>query len=339
MPATAPETRTGAPASAGGSLLGGYLTMLRIREFELAAIEGHSQKHVLGTLHPYIGQEAIATGMCAHLRRNDLLLSTHRGHGHCIAKGAPVGPMMSELFGRENGLCGGKGGSMHVADFDAGMLGANGVVGANIVLAAGAAHEIKRRRDDRVVVCFFGDGAMNRGPFLEGLNWARVFDLPVIFVCEDNRHSASTRTSTMTGGDGAGARARSIGLMTIEVDGNSLPDMLAAGAEAVSIARAGEGPVFVHARTFRLTGHTATDAAAWRDSEEVEERWSADPLPAARELLLSAGCDEDALAAEENRVRDEVQAAYDQALAAPYPRASRAFEDVQDVGDPRNGAF
>ncbi|MCA8869256.1 MAG: thiamine pyrophosphate-dependent dehydrogenase E1 component subunit alpha, partial [Rhodobacteraceae bacterium] len=171
-----------------------FLAMLqlmhRIRAFEEAAIAAQKDGLVLGAIHPSIGQEAVAAGICANLERKDLLLSTHRGHGHTLAKGADPLAMMRELFGRVGGTCGGKGGSMHIADFGVGMLGANGVVGANIPIATGAAHALKLQGSRQIVVCIFGDGAVNRGPFLEGLNWARIFNLSVLFVCEDNGFSA-----------------------------------------------------------------------------------------------------------------------------------------------------
>ena len=176
--------------------------MLRIRAFEEVAIRAADQKLVLGAIHPSVGQEAVAAGVCAPLRKDDLLLSTHRGHGHTLAKGADAQAMMRELFGREGGNCGGKGGSMHIADFDVGMLGANGVVGANINIAAGAAHAIKLRGGDQITVCIFGDGAVNRGPFLEGLNWAAAFKLPVLFVCEDNGYASTTKSSAEQAQDG-----------------------------------------------------------------------------------------------------------------------------------------
>ena len=173
-------------------------TMERIRAFEEQAEQAAVRDElVLGAIHLSIGQEAVAAGIVSRLRRDDLLLSTHRGHGHTLAKGAEPTAMMKELLGREGGCCGGKGGSMHIADFGVGMLGANGIVGANISIAAGAAHGIKLLGDDRIVACFFGDGAINRGPFLEGLNWAGVFDLPILFVCEDNQYSASTQTASV----------------------------------------------------------------------------------------------------------------------------------------------
>ncbi|HEX8664638.1 MAG TPA: thiamine pyrophosphate-dependent dehydrogenase E1 component subunit alpha, partial [Beijerinckiaceae bacterium] len=196
--------------------------MWRIRAFEELALEGLREKLVLGAIHPSIGQEGVAAGVCPNLLPDDVLLSTHRGHGHTLAKGADPLAMMRELFGRQGGNCGGKGGSMHIADFSVGMLGANGVVAANIVVAAGAAHAVKLRREAKIVCCIFGDGAINRGPFLEGLNWARVFDLPVLFVCEDNGFAATTRTRAMTAGEGPSARARSLGLIAEEIDGNDV---------------------------------------------------------------------------------------------------------------------
>jgi len=195
-----------------------YRTMWRIRALEQMALKGFDEKLVLGAIHPSIGQEAVAAGVIACLDRDDLLLSTHRGHGHTLAKGASSTAMMRELLGREGGNCGGKGGSMHIADFAIGMLGANGVVAANIVIAAGAAHAIKLKGESRLVVCFFGDGAINRGPFLEGLNWAAVFKLPVLFVCEDNGYAATTRTATMTAGGGPSVRARALGVAQAAFD-------------------------------------------------------------------------------------------------------------------------
>ena len=179
-----------------------YRNMCRVRAFEESALAALEDGLVPGPLHPSIGQEACASGVCANLERDDLLLSTHRGHGHTLVKGADPEAMMRELLGRAGGCCGGKGGSMHIADFSVGMLGANGVVGANIEIAAGAAHAVKLLGGTRIVTCIFGDGAVNRGPFLEGLNWARIFDLPVLFVCEDNTFAATTRTGAVTAGAG-----------------------------------------------------------------------------------------------------------------------------------------
>jgi acetoin:2,6-dichlorophenolindophenol oxidoreductase subunit alpha len=313
--------------------------MLRIRAFEEQALNGLDEKAVLGAIHPSIGQEAVAAGVCANLGRDDILLSTHRGHGHTLAKGADPLAMMRELLGRQGGNCGGKGGSMHIADFSVGMLGANGVVAANIVIAAGAAHAIKLKREPRIVCCIFGDGAINRGPFLEGLNWAAVFRLPVLFVCEDNGFAATTRTVAMTGGDGAAARARSIGIPAAEVDGNDVLGVESAVAELLGAVRGGEGPRFVCARTYRLTGHTGADAATYRPTAEVEARWKEDPIARLAAHLRLAGVTEADLAADAEAAQAEMRRAYDEAVATPYPAAADAFADVQDVGDPGTEAY
>ena len=313
--------------------------MWRIRAFEEQALKGLDDKLVLGAIHPSIGQEAVAAGVTAHLARSDILLSTHRGHGHTLGKGADSEAMMRELLGREGGNCGGKGGSMHIADFSVGMLGANGVVAANIVIAAGAAHAIKLKREPHLVCCIFGDGAINRGPFLEGLNWAAVFQLPVLFVCEDNGYAATTRTRTMTAGGGAGARARSFGIPAVEVDGNDVLAVDAAVADLTAAIRAGGGPRFLHARTYRLTGHTGSDPAAYRPADEVAARRQEEPIGRAAELLRDAGVAADALQADQADAVAEMAAAYRAACAAPFPPADQAFTDVQDAGDPRVEAF
>lgn len=313
--------------------------MLRIRAFEEQALRGLSEKVVLGAIHPSIGQEAVASGVCANLDRADILLSTHRGHGHTLAKGADPLAMMRELFGREGGNCGGKGGSMHIADFSVGMLGANGVVGANIVIAAGAAHAVKLNREKRIVCCIFGDGAINRGPFLEGLNWAKVFELPVLFVCEDNGFAATTRTQTMTAGTGPAARAESLGIPAVAVDGNDVQAVDSAMAELVAAVRSGGGPRFLWARTYRLTGHTGADPAAYRPSEEVEARWKDDPIARVAGLLHAAGIPEAEIAADGEAASAEMHSVYTAAVATPYPPAEQAYAEVQDVGDPRAGAF
>src|SRR6185503_11564525 len=216
--------------------------MARIRAFENAAEEAsrHSvsafgaaqvaDSKVRGPLHLSTGQEAVAAGVCINLAREDLLTSTHRGHGHTLAKGASMEKMMRELFGRAGGTNGGKGGSMHIADFSVGMLGANGVVAAGMPIACGAAHALKLQRKPDIVACFFGDGAINRGPFLESLNWAAVYRLPVLFVCEDNGYSATTSTAQLTAGEGVAARSEAIGVPALSVDGNDV--------EAVSEAAA-----------------------------------------------------------------------------------------------------
>ena len=311
-----------------------FRDMCRVRAFEEAALKALAQGLVPGPLHPSIGQEACASGVCANLARDDLLLSTHRGHGHTLAKGADPEAMMRELLGRAGGCCGGKGGSMHIADFGVGMLGANGVVGANIEIAAGAAHAVKLLGDTRIVTCIFGDGAVNRGPFLEGLNWARIFDLPVLFVCEDNTFAATTRTAAVTAGPGPAARAESLGIPSVGVDGNDVLAVDEAVRDIVRAIRAGGGPRFLHVKTYRLTGHTATDAAAYRTSEEVDAQWALDPIARCGSELEAAGIAAETLDAIRTDAANEMDAALEAAKAAPWPDPSLAFTDVQDIGAP-----
>ncbi|MEX2518515.1 MAG: thiamine pyrophosphate-dependent dehydrogenase E1 component subunit alpha [Paracoccaceae bacterium] len=321
-----------------GRCLDQYREMSRIREFELAAIRSAEEKLVLGAIHPSIGQEAVAVGVCGNLRREDIILSTHRGHGHTMAKGADPLAMMRELFGRAGGYSQGKGGSMHIADFKVGMLGANGVVSANINIAAGAAHAIKLKGGNEVVVCFFGDGATNRGPFLEGLNWAGVFGLPILFVCEDNGFAATTRTKAMTYGAGPAARAAAIGVKTTEVDGNDLLAVDEIARDLIEEARRGE-PRFLLAKTYRLTGHTSADAAPYRPKEEVEERWLNDPIVNLRRALSAAGASDADLDAIAAKAKQEMTEAYETAKGTDWPAKELAYTDVQDIGDPRKGAF
>ena len=330
--------RTNLDRERGLSLL---VMMERIRAFEeQAQLAATRDGLVLGAIHLSIGQEAIPAGLMPHLRRDDLLLSTHRGHGHTLAKGAEPAAMMKELLGREGGCCGGKGGSMHIADFGVGMLGANGVVGANITIAAGAAHGIKLLGDDRIVVDIFGDGAINRGPFLEGINWAGVFDLPILFVCEDNQYSASTRTGDMTSGPGPAERARSLGLRTSEVDGNDVQAVHAAAAEIVSRIRETRRPEFLHARTYRLHGHTYFDPATYRPEGEADRmRETSDPITRQRALLAAAGVRPGELDALRHAAQQEMVAALADAAAAPWPADETVFDDVQDIGSPVREAF
>jgi TPP-dependent pyruvate/acetoin dehydrogenase alpha subunit len=324
-------------------LLALYRTMARIRAFEDAA-EAASQggvqvwgmeasatpARVRGPLHLSTGQEAIAAGVCANLRRDDLLTSTHRGHGHTLAKGADTTRMMCELYGRATGCNGGKGGSMHIADFSVGMLGANGVVAAGIPIATGAAQALKLQGKDALVACFFGDGAINRGPFLEGLNWAQVYGLPVLFVCEDNRIAATTPSGSMTAGAGAAARARAFGIETREVDGNDVEAVDGGVAALVTLVRSGR-PALLHAVTYRIKGHVSVDPGAYRDPAEVERARLDDPLLRARAQLVALGA-----AAEANAIdadaRREIERAQAAAEAAPWPDAQAAFADVISTG-------
>ena len=325
-------------------LLALFRSMLRIRAFENAA-EAASQggvsaygkaadgsARVIGPLHLSTGQEAVAAGVCAHLRPDDYLTSTHRRHGHTLAKGADVRRMMAELFGKATGCNGGKGGSMHIADFSVGMLGANGVVAAGLPIAAGAAHAQKILGRSGITACFFGDGAINRGPFLETLNWAVVYALPLLLVCEDNRWSATTASGPVTAGEGASARALALGLPAQQVDGNDVQAVHAAAGRLVAQVRSGAGPRLLHALTYRVKGHVSVDPAAYRDPAELAAARQTDPIARARQALLAGGQTAAALDALEAAAGHEIAAAVAAAEAAPVPAAAAAFADVQDTG-------
>jgi pyruvate dehydrogenase E1 component alpha subunit len=318
--------------------------MLRIRAFEDAA-EGLSQGGVSafgsslgsvalvrGPLHLSTGQEAVAAGVCHHLRRSDLLTSTHRGHGHTLAKGADTMRMMCELFGRAGGCNGGKGGSMHIADFSVGMLGANGVVAAGLPIAVGAAHALALRGADAVVACFFGDGAINRGPFLEALNWAASYCLPVLFVCEDNRWSATTATSATTAGEGAAARAAALGVPGLTVDGNDVEAVCDAAEALLDAVRQGGGPRLLHALTYRVKGHVSVDPASYRNPAELAAALADDPIERGAARFAQLGGHTDAVAVLRQAAHDEIEHAVQAARAAPWPDTAAAFEDVQDTG-------
>lgn len=321
-----------------------YRTMARIRAFELAA-EVASQggvgvlgaklderAKVRGPLHLSIGQEAVAAGVCAHLSREDFLTSTHRGHGHTLAKGGDMRRMMAELFGRAGGSNGGKGGSMHIADFSVGMLGANGVVTAGLPIACGAAQALKLQGKPHLVACFFGDGATNRGPFLEALNWAAVFKLPVLFVCEDNRYSATTATAGLSAGPGVAARAAALGVPGETADGNDVQAVHAAAGRLVAKVHAGEGPQLLHALTWRVRGHVSVDTQGYRDPNDLQGAIDADPLRRAREAALAGGATLAQLDAIDAEVRAEIDDAVAFADASPAPEPAAAFTDIQTTG-------
>ncbi len=322
-----------------------YRLMRRIRAFEDAA-EIASQGGVAawglaasakpalvrGPLHLSTGQEAVAAGVCIHLKREDLLTSTHRGHGHTLAKGAHAAKMMCELFGRATGYNKGKGGSMHIADFSVGMLGANGVVAAGIPIATGAAQALKIRKLPHIVACFFGDGAANRGPFLEGLNWAQVYQLPVLFVCEDNRISATTPTGPMTAGAGVSARAEAMAMPAIKVDGNDAAAVDAAAGKLIKEIRAGKGPRLLHAVTYRFKGHVSVDPGTYRNAAEVEAAKLNDPLLITQRQWLAAGATQSDIDAIDREAQAEIAHALEVAEAAPWPEASAAYDDIMNSG-------
>jgi pyruvate dehydrogenase E1 component alpha subunit len=313
-------------------LTGLYATMVRIRAFEETALAAHKAGEIPGPLHVSIGQEGVAAGICLNLRIDDRITSNHRGHGHAIAKGAEPRRMMLELFGRQGGYCRGKGGSMHIADFSVGMLGANGVVAGGIPIAVGAAQGLKMQKSDAIVTCMFGDGAINRGPFLEGLNWAVLFRLPVLFVCEDNGVAAFTRADSVTAGPGVTDRAKALGVAAITIDGNNAMAVDDAASTAVAAVRRGEGPHLLHVRTYRITGHTSTDAAAWRPEEEVAEARARDPIARLGAVLAERGIPASELGKVIDDAKAEMAAARREANEAAWPEPHVAYEDVQDTG-------
>ena len=317
------------------------VNMERIRAFEeQALLAAERDKLVLGAIHPSIGQEAAAVGLMWGLRIDDYLLTTHRGHGHMLAKGADPVAMMREILGREGGSCGGKGGSMHIADFGVHMLGANGVVGANITIGAGAAHGLKLLGKNNIVVDIFGDGAANRGPFLEGINWASIFVLPILFVCEDNRYAATTKTSELTGGPGPAARAEALGLRTTVIDGNDVEAVVDECSEIIHRIRSKGKPEFIHMVTYRQRGHTSFDPAVYRPLGEAEsEVKNNDPITRQREILLNSGLTKDEIKKVNRAAEVEMENVLRVAAETSFPSDDTAFEDVQDLGSPKVEAY
>ncbi len=307
-------------------------TMRLIRDFEEAAGKALQDGHVRGSVHQYTGQEAIATGVCHHLQQHDFVSSHHRGHGHAIAKGVSVAKMMRELFGRQGGTSDGKGGSMHIADFSLGMLGANGVVPDGVTIAVGAAQALKMQGRPGVVVAFFGDGAMNRGPLFEAFNWAKLFDLPVLFVCEDNGYSVTLQTRNVTAGPPAIERVKAFGIPTRSINGNNVQTVEQAAGEMIEHVRAGSGPCFLHATTYRWYGHLAHDKALYRDPVEVAQGKKDDCVLHAENWLQAQGVSSSQLLQLRDESLAQVAAAVDEALGAPWPEAGSAFTDVQDLG-------
>ncbi|QEC50738.1 thiamine pyrophosphate-dependent dehydrogenase E1 component subunit alpha [Baekduia soli] len=281
------------------------------RRFEETVHEQFHEGNVPGPLHLSIGQEAVAVGAISPLRVSDAVLSTHRGHHHCLAKGAKADRLMAELLGREPGYSRGRGGSMHVAIPDIGLLGTNGIVGAGIPIATGAAYGMQAQGRDDVTVCFFGEGATGTGAFGESLNIAALWKLPLVFICENNQYVELTPQSVHVAGE-IHRRGESFGMPGVKVDGNDIDEVLAAVGDAVARARAGEGPTMIEAVTYRWFGHYAGDKAAYRESDEVEQWRAKDPLVRSRAKLDAAVADELDASAEA-----EIQAALEFALNSP----------------------
>ena len=297
-----------------------YQVMVRIRRFDERTVELFNAGHVKGTAHSYVGQEAVAAGACAHLTTKDSVISNHRGHGHCIAKGARLELMMAELMGRESGYCRGLGGSMHIAALDLNILGANGIVAAGVPIGAGAALANKLRKADRVVVSFFGDGGANQGVVHETMNLAAVWKLPFIFVCENNKYALSTDQSRTTAGEGVTTRAGAYGIPAVRVDGNDLVAVYEAVGVAVARARRGEGPSCVEAVTYRWGGHSMrANLPDYRTKEEEIEWIERDPVARVERRLIDMGVDEVRLKELRQHVEGELEAAVAYGIESPEP--------------------
>ncbi len=308
-----------------------YRRMLLIRRMEERLGDVVQSGELPGPVHLYIGQEAVAVGVCAHLTDADWIASNHRGHGHFLAKGGTPHAMVAEIFGRDTGICHGKGGSMHVADFSRGILGANGIVGGGIGLAAGAALAAQLDRKSCVSVVFFGDGGANQGVVSEVLNIAAIWKLPLLLVCENNGFSEFSPTSTVTAGEIA-ARAQPFGVPGITVDGNDVISVWRASAEAVGRARAGRGPTLLEARTYRWRGHVETEKSflseAYREDGEIAEWRARDPIVRLEMQLLEGGTAQGDIDVIRSEITGEVERAYAQALADPTPPEASAFQHM-----------
>lgn len=309
-----------------------YEQMLTIRHFEEKAIELFEHNLIRGNIHPCIGQEAVSVGVCTPLRRDDYMVNTHRGHGNCIAKGADLKLMMAELFGKSTGYCKGKGGSMHIADFQGGNLGANGIVGGGLPIAVGAGISIQNRETDQVAVCFFGDGATNQGTFHESLNLAALWKLPVIFVCENNLYGLSTPVRESISVVKISDRAMAYGIPGVSLDGNDIIAVYTAMKEAGERARAGEGPTLLDCITYRFYGHFTGDPGkgiTYRSKEEMNQWLERCPIKRFRERLIKEKrITEKTEKTMEADVKASIEAAVQFAKESPLPLPEEALQDL-----------
>ena len=309
-----------------------YAVMALIRAFELRVAALYRDGEIPGFVHTSLGQEGVAAGVCAALRGDDYIATTHRGHGHCLAKGVDVDGMMAELFAKATGLCHGKGGSMHVADPSRGVLGANAIVGASLPLAVGAGLSSKLREQGRVAVAFFGEGAVNQGAFHEAVNLAAIWDLPVLFVCENNVYSEFTDSRRMARVPAVIDRAKAYGIEAHDVDGNDVEAVHAATLAATARCRDGKGPVLLEAHTYRWHGHYEGDAQPYKPADEAAGWKERDPLAVAALRLVQRGdATEAELAAVQSDAQARVDAAVERARQAPAPDPEEAYTDVYAV--------
>jgi pyruvate dehydrogenase E1 component alpha subunit len=313
-------------------LLGFYKTMSTIRAFETKAVELFAAGKIPGFVHLYLGEEGIATGVCANLTDKDYITSTHRGHGHLIAKGGKVNLMMAELFGRTTGYCKGKGGSMHIADVDLGILGANGIVGAGMPIATGAALACKYKKTDACTVAFFGDGASDRATFHESLNMASVWKLPVVYVCENNGWAISNAQANHQNINDISDRATAYGIPGVSVDGNDVIAVYEAAEAAVERARRGDGPTLIECKTWRWRGHFEGDPGAYKDPKDQEDWLRKDPIPRlAQKIVNLKYASQEDLDKITAAAQAEVDAAIKFAEESPTPDPAEVLTDVYAV--------
>jgi len=306
-----------------------YRMQVALRQFEKRAYDLFLENLVKGTSHLSLGQEAIAAGFAAAMRPDDWTFATYRGHAHTLARGVPMTPVLAELLGRSNGLMAGKGGSMHLTSVEHGVMGSYAIIGAHLPIACGAAWSAQYRGTEQVAVCFFGDGSVNIGAFHEALNFAAIWKLPVVFVCENNLWMEYTRTSEVTAvANPAADRASAYGLESIIVDGNDADAVLEVASAAIARARAGEGPSMIEALTYRHGGHSRADPGKYRPDSEVAEWLAKDPIPMYRARLLSEGASEEQLSAIESEVAAQVELATEEAKAGGVPGEDLLMKDL-----------
>jgi acetoin:2,6-dichlorophenolindophenol oxidoreductase subunit alpha len=306
-----------------------YRKMVSVRTFEETAADLFLKGQLPGFLHVYVGEEAVAAGVMAHLTNRDYITSTHRGHGHAVAKGARLDMMMAELHAKKTGYCRGKGGSMHIADLDLGILGANGIVGGGVPIATGAGLALKMQGTDRVCVCFFGDGASNTGAFYEGVNLAAVWGLPVVFICENNQYAESTPRATHQKVAYVSDRAAAFNIPGVSMDGMDVLEVYQKAGDAIDQCRAGKGPILLEARTYRFFGHFVGDPQNYRTKEEVEEWKKRDPIQMFRTRVVAektlAAAELDAVDAQ---ITQDMEAALVFARQSPEPEIELALQDI-----------
>lgn len=317
-------------------LMAFYETMFKMRRFEEETFEFYKKGMMAGLAHLYMGEEAVATGVCAALNEDDYIGSTHRGHGHLVARGADIDRMLAEILGKKTGYSNGKGGSMHIMAMDKGILGANGIVGGEIPIATGAAYSALYRGTDQVAVSFMGDSATNEGTFHESLNMAAAWNLPCVYVIENNLYGISVDIRDVTNTPDLAVRAKAYDIPGVVVDGMDVIEVYEAAVEAVERARKGEGPTLIECKTYRWQGHHVGDPAVYRQrkSKTEKEDWMARcPVAMLRAEMISAGkASEEEMAALEEKIEAEVQVAVKFAADSPYPEAEEAYTDVFKEG-------